>query len=73
MLKQLFFPMVLCGDVDVMLRSYPHVDGVVVACEGIESSQLRPADTEFLLWLLAEAADICSHQRDAQEVKGQDA
>lgn len=55
-----------------MLRSYLQVDGVVVACEGIESSQLRPADTEFFLRLLTEATDICSHQRDAQKVKGQD-
>lgn len=55
-----------------MLNSYLHVDGVVVACEGIESSHLRPADTEFLLRLLAEATNICSHQRDAQKIKGQD-
>ncbi len=65
---------VLCGDVGaVVLKSYLHVDGVVVACEGIESSQLCPADTEFLLRLIAEATDICSHQRDAQKVESQDA
>lgn len=69
-----FSPLLLCGDVGaVMLRSsYLHVDGVVVACEGIECSQLRPADTELLLGLLTEATDVCSHQRDAQKVKGQD-
>lgn len=55
-----------------MLRSHPHVDGVVVASEGIKSSQLHPADTELLLRLLAEATDVRSHQRDAQKVKGQD-
>lgn len=51
---------------------YLHCAGIVVACEGIESSKLRPADTEFLLCLLHEATDICSHQWDAQKVKGQD-
>lgn len=63
----------LIGDTGAaMLRSHPHVDGVVVASEGIKSSQLRPADTELLLRLLAEATDVRSHQRDAQKVKGQD-
>lgn len=51
--------------------SYLHVMRIVVACKRIESSQLRPADTEFLLCLLHEATDICSHQWDAQKVKGQ--
>lgn len=53
-------------------KCYLHVYGIVVACEGIESSQLRPADTQLLLRLLAEAADIGSHQWNAQQVKGQD-
>lgn len=44
-------------------------DVIVVACEGIERSQLRPADTQLLLRILLEAADICPHQRDAQEIK----
>lgn len=44
-------------------------DVIVVACEGIESSQLRPADAQLLLRILQEAADISSHQRDAQEIK----
>lgn len=52
-------------------QRYLHVDGVVVACEGIKGSELRPADTQLLLRLLTEATDICPHQRDAQQVEGQ--
>lgn len=50
---------------------YLTFDVIVVTHEGVECSQLCPADTQFLLRVLHEATDVCSHQRDAQEVKSQ--
>lgn len=48
---------------------YLTFDVIVVAGEGIERSQLCPADTQLFLRILHKATDICSHQRDAQEIK----
>lgn len=63
-------PFVVVGAV-TLSSSYLYVMRIVIACKRIESSQLRPADTEFLLCLLHETTNICSHQWDAQKVKGQ--
>ena len=49
------------------------IDGVVVASEGVECTQLSPAHTQFLGCTAPEATDVCADQRDAQDVECQHA
>lgn len=58
-----------CSQETLQQSPYLTSDVIVVAGEGIERSQLCPADTQLLLRILHEATDICPHQRDAQEIK----
>lgn len=60
-----------CSKELLELLAYLAFDVVVVACERVEGPQLGPADTQFLLRILLEATDVCSHQWDPQEVKRQ--